>query len=256
MPKSNGSHRAKASGGITPEWRRRRGTDAGAPRLIRNVSRPGNGENLRIPSERRFGAATVIGGALLLVIYAGLFPFVLPIDPGQFDYVTIVASPWWLPLTGSAMASVLLLLVGLDSVYATLRPTAGISAWLGFLVLKVALVLQACKLTWQLLLDPAIAKQPAAQFLFRDAVFLTDAAIGAFRLCAAATIVVGVALFGTALFRSGLLPRAAVGLVGLGAVAYAAGFLLSIYLAVGGIITLGIGCALIGRALWGTERTG
>ena len=32
--------------------------------------------------------------------------------------------------------------------------------------------------------------------------------------------------------------------------AYAAGFLLSIYVAVGGVITLGIGCLLIGRALW------
>ena len=210
--------------------------------------------HVRIPSERRFGAASVIGGALLLVIYAGLFPFVLPIGRGPADYVTMVASSWWLPLTGTAMAGVLLLLVGLDSVYAALRPAAGISAWLGFLTFKIALVLQACKLTWQLLLDPVIARQSAAQFLFRDAVFLTDTAIAAFRLCAVATIVVGVALFGTALYRSGLVPRAAVALVGLGALAYAAGFLLSIYLAVGGIITLGIGCALIGRTLWGTEQ--
>jgi hypothetical protein len=43
--------------------------------------------------------------------------------------------------------------------------------------------------------------------------------------------------FGAALYRSGFVPKAAVALVGLGAVGYAAGFLLSIYLAVGGIIT-------------------
>jgi len=146
-------------------------------------------------------------------------------------------------------------LVGLDSVYAMCRPTAGISAWLGFLALKIALVLQACKLTWQLLLDPVIARQPAAQFLFHDAVFLTDAAIGAFRLTAGATIVVGVVLFGAALFRSGFVPRPAVVLIGLGAIGYAGGFLLSVYLAVGGIITLGIGCALIGRTLWGGGLT-
>jgi hypothetical protein len=115
--------------------------------------------------------------------------------------------------------------------------------------------LQACKLTWQLLLDPVIARQPAAQFLFHDAVFLTDAAIGAFRLTAAATIVVGVVLFGAALFRSGFVPRPAVVLIGLGAIGYAGGFLLSVYLAVGGIITLGIGCALIGRTLWGGGLT-
>lgn len=207
---------------------------------------------MRIPSERRFGAATVIGGAFLLVLYAGAFPFVLPIGPGQFDYVTIVASPWWLPLTGTASVGVLFLLIGLDSVYGTFRPTTGVSAWFGFLALKVALVLQACKLTWQLFLDPVIVRQPAAQFLFRDAVFLTDTAIGVFRLVAAGTIVVGVALFGTALYRSGFVPKSAVALIGLGAVGYAAGFLFSIYLAVGGIIALGIGCLLIGRTLWGT----
>ena len=205
-----------------------------------------------IPSDRRFGAATLIGGAIFLVLYAGLFPLVLPIGPDQFDYLTIVASPWWQPLTFTAMVGVLLLLVGLDSVYATIRPTAGIDAWLGYLALKVALVLQACKLAWQLLLDPAIARQQAAQFLLRDAVLLADTAIGVFRLAAAATIVVGIALFGAALYRSGFVPRPAVVLIGLGAVGYAAGFLLSIYLAIGGIITLGIGCVLIGRALWGT----
>jgi hypothetical protein len=207
---------------------------------------------LRIPSDRRFGAATVIGGALLLVLYAGSFLFVLPIGPGRFDYVAVVASPWWRPLTGTAMIGVLLLLVGLDSVYATLRPTTGFPAWVGFLALKIALVLQACKLTWQLLIDPAITKQPAARFLFRDGVFFADVGLATFRLTAAATIVVGVLLFGAALYRSGFVPKPAVLLIAVGAVGYAAGFLLSLYLAVGGIIALGIGCVLIGRAVWGT----
>lgn len=194
----------------------------------------------------------MIGAAVFLVLYAGLVPLVLPIGPDQFDYVTIVASPWWQPLTFTAMVGVLLLLVSLDSIYATIRPTAGISAWFGFLALKVALVLQVCKLTWELVLDPAIAKQPAAQFLFRDAVLLVDPAISVFRLAAAATLVVGIALFGAALYRSGFVPRSAVVLIGLGAVGYAAGFLLSIYLTIGGILMLGIGCVLIGRVLWGT----
>lgn len=209
---------------------------------------------MRVPPERRFGAITVIGGALLLVTYAGLFPFVLPIGAAEFDYATIASSPWWRPLSGLAMAGILLLLVGLDSVYATFRTTSGIAGWLGFIALKVALVLQACKETWQLLLDPAIARQPAAQFLIRDAILFTDPLVVAFRQAAAATLVVGVALFGTALYRSGVVPRPAVALIGLGAVGYAAGFLFSMYLAVGGIVTLGIGCLLIGRTLWRSQE--
>lgn len=207
---------------------------------------------MRIPSDRRFGAVTVIGGALLLVLYAGLFPFVLPIDPAEFDYVTIVASPWWRPLTGIATVGVILLLVGLDSVYSTFRSTAGIAAWLGFIALKVALVLQACRLTWELLHDPIIARQPAAQFLIRDAVVFNEPLVVAFRRIATAAIVVGVALFGTALYRSGVVPRLAVALIGIGAIGYTAGFLFSMYVAVAGTLTLGIGCLLMGRALWRT----
>ena len=209
---------------------------------------------MNVRSDRRFGAATVVAGAFLLVIYAGLFPFVLPLGPGEFDYVAIVTNVWWRPLTAIAMAGVLLLLLGLDSVYAALRPEAGVIAWIGLLTLKLALVLQACKLSWQLLVEPAIARQPPSQFLFRDGVFLADPAIGVFRFAAALTIVAGAALFGAALYRSGLVPRLAVALIALGAFGYAAGFMVSVYLAVGGIITLGIGCALIGRALWRLDR--
>jgi hypothetical protein len=45
-------------------------------------------------------------------------------------------------------------------------------------------------------------------------------------------------------------PRPTVALIGLVPSGYAAGFLVSIYLAVGSIITFGIGCVLIGRTLW------
>lgn len=187
----------------------------------------------------------------MLVIYAGLFPFVLPIGQTEVEYVTIVASPWWRPLSGIAMIGVVLLLLGLDSVYSTFRTTSGIVAWFGFLVLKVALVLQGCRLAWELLIDPVIARQPAAQFLIRDAVLFTEPMAVAFRIAAAATMVVGVAMFGTALYRSGAVPRLAVALVGIGAIGYAAGFL-SIYVAVCGTITLGIGCMVIGRSMWNT----
>lgn len=196
----------------------------------------------------------MIGGALLLVIYAGLFPFVLPIGPTGFDYVSVVSSPWWRPLNGIAMAGVLSLLLGLDSVYATCRAASGVAGWLGLIVLKVALVLQACKITWQVLLDPVVASQPAASFLIRDNVLAAEPLVVAFRLTAAAAIVVGVSLFGAALYRSGAVPRLAVGLIGVGAVGYAAGFLVSMYLAVGGTITLGLGCVLIGRTLWNNEQ--
>ena len=207
---------------------------------------------MQIPSDRRFGAATIVVGALLLVVYASLFPFVLPIGSAEFDYVTIVTSPWWRPLSGIAMVGVVLLLLGLDSVYSTFRMTAGIAAWLGFIALKVALVLQACRLTWELLLDPVIARQPAAQFLIRDGVLFTEPLVVAFRQAAGATIVIGIALFGTALYRSGVVPRLAVALLGIGSVGYAAGFLFSMHVAVAGTLTLGIGCLLIGRTLWRT----
>lgn len=203
--------------------------------------------------ESRFAAVTLIAGSLLLVAYAALTPFVLGLVAGSFDYVAAVNGRWWRPLNATALSGVLLLLFALDPLYAIVR-TKSWGAWFGYVLLKLAFVLQACKITWQLFLDPVIAARPEAAFLFRDGVFLDDIAIGWFRAMSAAAIAGGVLLFGAALYRSGRVPSRALALIVAGAAGYVAGMMVSIYLATAGIVFVGAGCVMLGLAVWPRDR--
>jgi hypothetical protein len=72
----------------------------------------------------------------------------------------------------------------------------------------------------------------------------------AFRLVSAVTIVVGVLLVGVALYQSGEFPRKALALIAIGAVVYATGAMVSVWVEIAGVVTLSVGCVLIGMRLW------
>ena len=201
-------------------------------------------------SERRVGGTSIVAASALLGTYGALFSITLPAIRSSLDYSRAVLSPWWVPLTTLAFAGVLLMLAGLDALYERARPSSGRLGWTGLVVLKLALILQACKLTWELFLDPIIAARPQAAFLVRDAVIFNDAAVVVFRQVSAITLVAGVVLFGVPLYRSGLLPRRAAALIAAGALLYAIGPMLSTLVAVAGVVVLSIGCAWLGLRLW------
>jgi hypothetical protein len=63
------------------------------------------------------------------------------------------------------------------------------------------------------------------------------------------TLLVGVGLFGTAVYRSGRFPRIAFALIGVGAVLFAAGPFVSLVLAAAGVLAIAAGFVLIGAGL-------
>lgn len=205
---------------------------------------------MTIPSYERLAAACVILGASLLAAYAVLFLLLLPVGSGTFDYPALVVSPHWTQLALVAFIGVISLLVGLDAIYARLQGRGGLSGTAGLLLTKVALVLQACMLTWELLLDPIVAGHPDSAFLLRDGVIAAAPMMIAFRWVFLATTVVGILLFGRAIYRSRQFPRGAIFLIVVGAAAYVVGPRISVLLAIGGVITIALGGALIGARLW------
>lgn len=46
----------------------------------------------------KLGGIALIAGSLLLSAYAVLFPILLPLGTGAFDYAEVVRSPNWVPL--------------------------------------------------------------------------------------------------------------------------------------------------------------
>ena len=201
-------------------------------------------------SYERLGAFCIVIGSTLLGAYAVLFALLLPIGSGAFDYSRIVLSPQWTRIALLAFIGVVCILAGLDAVYSRMRATVGFVGTVGLLFTKVALLLQACVLTWELLLDPLIAAHPESSFLLRDRVIATDPAMVIFFWAFLCTIVIGSLLFGLAVYRSNQFPKPAIVTIVVGAIVYAVGPMISVLLAVSGVIMLSIGCLLIAVRLW------
>ncbi len=197
----------------------------------------------------KVGGVSLILGSLLLTAYAVLYPMLLPVGGGTYDYVQVVLDPSWVPLAIVAFAGVLLMLVGFYGVYSRLRFKAGLVGAIGFLFIEAAYLLQACKVTWELFLYPVIAEHPESAFLLRDLVIKHDPAVGIFRLVASVAILLGIVLFCYTLYRSDEYPKSGAVLIFGGALVYALGPMISIFVSVAGIFTLAIGCLLTGLRL-------
>jgi hypothetical protein len=202
----------------------------------------------------KVGGASLILGSLLLAAYSALFPVLLPLGNSSYDYVMVVLNPNWVRLAVMAFAGVLLMLIGFYAVYSRIRSTAGMVGAIGFLFIEAAYLLQACKVTWELFLYPVIAKYPMSAFLLRDAIFKHDPSVWIFRIMASITILLGIVLFCYTLYRSGEYPKSAAALIFAGALVYALGPMISIFVSVAGIFTLAVGCLLIGIRLFQVKQ--
>ncbi len=208
---------------------------------------------MNVLSLEKIGGASIILGSLLLTAYAALFPVLLPLGNGTYDFVEVVSNQNWVRLAAMAFAGVLLMLVGFYAVYSRIRSEAGLLGAIGFLFIEAAYLLQACKVTWELFIYPVIAAHPESAFLLRDLVIKHDPAVGIFRLMASVTILVGIVLFCYSLYRSREYPKAGAVLIFGGALVYAVGPMISIFVSVAGIFTLAVGCLLIGLRLFRTQ---
>ncbi len=201
-------------------------------------------------SLEKTGGASLILGSLLLTVYAALFPVMLPIGNGTYDYVQVVMNPNYVRFAITAFAGVLLMIAGFYVVYSRLRTRAGLIGAIGFIFLETAYLLQACKITWEMFLYPVIAAHPESAFLLRNAVIKQDPSVVTFRLVSEITIFIGISLFCFTLYRSAEYPRSAAILFFVGALVYAIGPMISVFVSVAGIFTLSIGCLLIGVRLF------
>jgi hypothetical protein len=205
---------------------------------------------MTIASFERLGAACFMVGSTLLAGYAVLFAVLIPVGGAGAEYSLVVLDSNWARLSLVAFIAILFMLAGLDAVFSRIRATAGLTGTIGFLLTKIAFVLQACVLTWELLVDPIIAANAGSAFLLRERIIANDPGMVIFRWGAVLSIFLSTILFGLAVYRSKAFPRSALVLIMIGAVAYAIGPMISIILAVAGVIALSVGCILIGARLW------
>ena len=201
---------------------------------------------MKLAPFEKFGGISLIIGSVLFAVYSSMFPVLLPVRSGIYDFVLVVLNPNWIWLAIVAFAGILLMLAGFYAVYSRIRDDAGIVGAVGFLFTETAYLLQACKVTWELFLYPIIASHPESAFLLCEAIIKNDPSIVNFRTVSAITIFIGVASLCLAIYRSNEYPKAAPFLIFVGAIAYAFGPFISIFASVAGIFVLAIGCSLLG----------
>lgn len=209
---------------------------------------------MQLTSFDKLGGVSLIVGSVLFAAYSSMFSILLPIGSGTYDYVLVVLNPNWVRLAFVAFVGILLMLVGFYAVYSRVRAKGGIIGAVSFLFIEVAYLLQACKVTWELFLYPIIASHPESAFLLREAIIKHDPSVVVFRTVSAITIFVGVVLFCFALHRSNEYPRAAPPLIFAGAIVYAVGPVVSIFVSIAGIFVLAIGCSMLGFRLLKPKR--
>lgn len=204
---------------------------------------------MKTHSVDKFGAVAIITGSLLFALYSLMFPILLPAKTGGFDMVDVVLNPNWRWLAVISFAGILFMMAGFYGAYGRIRESGGIMGAAGFLFIEAAYLLQACKVTWELIFYPIIASHPESAFLLRDAVIKHDFAMVIFRSVASGVIFIGIVLFCWTLYRSEQFPKSASTLIFTGALIYAIGPVATVYVSVLGIFILAVGCLQLGARL-------
>jgi hypothetical protein len=204
---------------------------------------------MKLATTQRLGGAAMIAGATLFAAYSLTFVTALPIASKRLDLTLLVNHPAWVPLAVIAFAGIVLMMGGFAAVYTRLHEGSGPLALAGFLVIELAYLLQAAKVTWELCVYPVLAGDERYAPLLRDAILRHAPGVTAFRYAMSISIFLGIVLFCLALLRSTAFPKAGGVLVFAGAFLYALGPVLGLYGGLPGIFILAAGCMVLGVAL-------
>ena len=211
---------------------------------------------MKLTSIQRLGGISLIAGSLLLTAYAILRPLVLPVKEKITDITKIIQDPNWMWLSTIAFIGVLLMVLGFLGVYSRIYANSGIVGLIGFILIELAYILQACQLAWEIFLFPVIVSNAQSISLFRDGIIFHSSLFSLFRVIFMITIFLGILIFCTALVIFSNFHKSAGILIIIGAIVYAIGPALSTYVGVAGILVLSIGCFVLGTGLIkGREKT-
>lgn len=204
---------------------------------------------MKLATLQKLGGYAVIAGALIFTVWAVCWNFLLPVEKGLKDFSIMVTHPNWIWISALAFPGIILTIFGFTAIYSRVHEKSGWVGFIGYLFITVAYVLQASELTWEIFLYPAIASYGPSLALFRDNILHKHPMVSLFANCFDITILLGVLFFGTALIRSREFPKSGGILFLTGVILYAAGSLVSVYLALVGVLIFAMGSYILGLNL-------
>ncbi|MBN1823185.1 MAG: hypothetical protein JW803_02575 [Endomicrobiales bacterium] len=200
-------------------------------------------------SLQKLGGLAVITGSLLLAAWAFFWTALLPAFGETGDFYVIVKDPDYVWIAALALVALILLIFGFTAVYATIYDSSGITGLLGYVSITLAYFFEAAQVTWEAFVYPAVASHGPSIPLFSDAIFFKHGQVVLFHYMSLAAILIGITLFCYVLVKSREFPKAGGILIFGGAMVYAAGPMINVYLAVAGVVILAAGCFIIGSTM-------
>jgi hypothetical protein len=204
---------------------------------------------MKLSTLQRLGGLAIIAGSALLTGWAVCWTALLPVQERLRDFTLTVQNPNWVWISALALPALLLMIFGFTAVYSRFYRTAGVLGLIGYILIILAYFFQAAQVTWEVFLYPIIAGYAPATALFRDQLILHHPQGVLYHLLSDISVLLGVVLFSFVLIRSREFSKWAGILILTGAVIYALGPMLNVYLAVLGVLILAVGCLLLGLRL-------
>ncbi len=201
---------------------------------------------MQINTIQRLGGYSLVLGSILLLAYSISFAIMLPIDQIRVNPLFLFSNANWTWIATVAFIGLILMIFGFSAVYSKMYSVSGLVGLLGYIFVGIAHILQVCKVTWEIFLWPVISGNQNSLFLLRDFILQQSANVATFKIISSITILIGIVLFCTALYRSKVFPRYAAFLVFIGAFLYGLGPLLSVIIAMCGVFIFAIGCTILG----------
>ncbi len=168
---------------------------------------------MRQTTLHQLSAYSLIGGAVCMAgfwILAGVL--------GSFAGAAVTHSPLWVPSQALHILAALFTLFGIAGLYAVQREQSGALGLVGFVIATVGTVLFFADGLIALAIYPALA-EAAPDLLDVTGAMNSGGVLIAFILMAA-TAMIGYVVFGVAVWRAGILPRAAALLFLLGGILF------------------------------------
>ncbi|MGD1044499.1 MAG: hypothetical protein ABR936_04105 [Bacteroidota bacterium] len=201
---------------------------------------------MKFSTIQRWGGIAIILGSIFLTAWAICWTTLLPVHERARDISLMILSPNWIWIASLAFPGTLFMIFGFTAVYARIHNQAGILGLIGYVFIILAYIFQVTKITWEIFVYPIIVSYEPSIALFRDRILMQHPQFILFRWLASITIFLGVILFCITLIRSRDFPKSAGVLILCGALIYAIGPMLNIYLAIAGVVILSLGCFILG----------
>jgi hypothetical protein len=205
---------------------------------------------MKFSTIQRWGGISIILGLLFLTAWAICWSTILPVNERLRDISLMISSPNWIWISSLAFPGTLFMIFGFTAVYARLYNKAGVLGLIGYVFIILAYIFQAAKITWEIFVYPIIVGFEPSIALFRDKILMQHPQFILFRWLASIAIFLGVILFCITLIRSREFPKSAGILILCGAIIYAVGPVINIYLAIAGVVILSIGCFIVGYKMF------